>query len=99
MKSTDDFPGVEISDVISNHRDVEGVTHFQIMVIANPRSGNRKGQNLLNLYRDKPGHMEFQTGKTCDIAVYDVISQNKMIQDVLKIKIESKTQACLTLYR
>ncbi len=49
-------------------------SHYKIMVIVNPKSGSRKGENLLERYGDKPGYFEFENGKTCDISLFNIIS-------------------------
>ena len=86
FKSTSDMVDVATGQIIN----IE-VKHFEMIIVANPRSGSRKGQVLLNKYQNKPGFYEFENGKNCNVEVMDVITQSNVIVSNLKDKIRSKT--------
>ena len=81
----------DMVDVATGQNINKEVKHFEMIIVANPRSGSRKGQVLLNKYQNKPGFYEFENGKNCNVEVMDVITQSNVIVSNLKDKIRSKT--------
>jgi len=50
------------------------ISHYEMIIVTNPRSGSRRGEVLLNKHKNRPGHYEYDNGKSCNVEVMDVIT-------------------------
>lgn len=87
---SDGFEEVKVDEDVNTPGgdDDEMTKHYEMFIIVNPRSGARKGTNLLKKYGGgSPKHMTIGE-KTANILLFDVTTQGQTILESVKVKLQ-----------